>query len=410
MNYQINYFRPTLVQYVLVVITIFFSTRASNLANSPIALLIVDFLIISYCYLKRIRFSKYFYLLIIVILVYCLLIFLKFQIFTPLFYIRVLSLFMTGFIVLYLVNVNFIPIFVKVVYFVSILGLPFYFLGFFYYYPLLNFARFLSDIFSLNSNLSLEIDYSNFLIYTVRPYEERFRNSGFMWEPGAFGVITCIALYFNLFLTRFRLTKESSVLILSSLSTLSTTAFLMLSFISIFYIININRYLSILIFPVFLVIGLFLWDQDFMGPKIQELSSDPNEKLETFYNSKSQTGTQSLGRFAGLIYNFEGVKISPIFGIGSHEEILYKRSNVYLYSTNGLGQFMMTFGFVGLFLYLYTIYNSTLILSNFYGYKGFWTLFGILIVGGFSFLVVMSPIYSSILFISPIFSRALSEE
>jgi len=384
----------------LVFCVIVFSTRASDLANSPIALLSICLFIVIYSYLIGNKFSSVFFNLIIILLLYFTLLFLKFKEFTPLFYARILAIFVLGYAVVFFTKEKFILIYGKIVSFLALVSLPFFILGI-YSHPLLyRIGANLSEALFLDSQLSTQIDYRHFLIFTVRPIEEKFRNSGFMWEPGGFSVVCCIALYFNLFKSGFKINRWSIILIISILTTQSTTGYLLLLVVGLFYLINRKARISIYFFPVFILVGFYFWQLDFMGDKIIDLSSEADEKLEVFYESKSHTGTQSLGRFAGLIYNLEGVKLSPIFGIGSHEDILYSRNQVYLYSTNGVGHFLMTFGYLGLFIFLFYLYKSSVRLSKYYNYKGGWTFFIILLISGFSFPFFMTPIFCSFIFLS----------
>ena len=393
------------ISNVLVIFVIYFSTKGSDLANNPIASLSISLLFIFYTYYVGIKFPKTFYYLISSLWLYFTLLFIKFNEFTPLFYSRVFSIFVLGYIALFLTKDRFIPIYIKIVTYLSFVSVVFYILGIYSYSTLFSIGDFLSNSLLLKSELSSQIEYRNLLIYTIRPFEERFRNSGFMWEPGSFSVVIGLALYLNLALSKFKLNRTAIILFITLLTTQSTTGYVILMLNTLFYLINKKVNIKMYLTPLLILCGIYLWQLDFMGKKIQELSSDPDEKLEIFYDSKSNTGAQSLGRFAGLIYNLEGVKLSPIFGIGSHEEVLYSRSQIYLYSTNGIGQFLMTFGYLGLFFFLITMYVACKNLSAYYSYKGGWTLFIVLLVGGFSFLVFMSPIFCTILFFSSVFKN-----
>jgi hypothetical protein len=190
--------KTTLFSKFLVFCVIFFSTRGSDIANSPIALFSISLFIVLYSYLIGIKFSSVFFNLIIILLLYFTLLFIKFNEFTPLFYARTLSTFLIGYVVVFLTKGKFISIFIKIVSSLSVVSIPFFILGIFSHSLLFWIGDNLSESLFLDSQLSSQIDYRNFLIYTIRPIEERFRNPGFMWEPGAFSVICSIALYFNL--------------------------------------------------------------------------------------------------------------------------------------------------------------------------------------------------------------------
>src|SRR5690606_563550 len=82
-----------------------------------------------------------------------------------------------------------------------------------------------------------------------------FRSSSIFWEPGAFSIYICLALYFELFVIKNKSLKRIIVLILSLITTFSTTGYIVFMFMIVIFLfkkqkfnyINHLRFLTLLI-------------------------------------------------------------------------------------------------------------------------------------------------------------------
>ncbi len=103
---------------------------------------------------------------------------------------------------------------------------------------------------------------------------QAFRNSGFMWEPGAFGGIVIFMLYYYWFKNGFKIDVKSIILVIAIVSTFSTAAYIALFFSMILFIsknAQLRRNpLVIIILLILVVVGSinFYYSSDFMSEKI----------------------------------------------------------------------------------------------------------------------------------------------
>ena len=88
----------------------------------------------------------------------------------------------------------------------------------------------------------------------------QYRNSGFMWEPAAFGAVLAWAMLINLFIYRFKINSHLIILLIASLTTFSIGAYIYLSILAFVYIIKNfgNKHAFGFLFLILLVILMSL--------------------------------------------------------------------------------------------------------------------------------------------------------
>lgn len=69
---------------------------------------------------------------------------------------------------------------------------------------------------------------------------EAFRNSGFMWEPGAYSCILIFLLYYHWFTNGIKLDVKTVIIIIAPLTTFSTAGYLSLFFAVILFLLSNN--------------------------------------------------------------------------------------------------------------------------------------------------------------------------
>jgi hypothetical protein len=196
--------------------------------------------------------------------------------------------------------------------------------------------------------------YTNALFFTYTQGFHDFSNSGFVWEPGAFGCFLVLTLMFHFFLTKFKYDKVTVLLIIANITTFSTTNYLgllVLIFLSYRYKVpKINIYVLILV-PAIILAFIFI---PFLGNKIvdtyKEDLRDLNRLkiLERYYHHNRME--IPLNRFSSMwhIINTFGDKL--ILGVSNkYNDVLNKSYTVNI--SNGVFDFIAKFGVVGL-LYL----------------------------------------------------------
>lgn len=214
----------------------------------------------------------------------------------------------------------------------------------------------------------------NFLCYARVPesfqyshfaYLFPFRNSSHFWEPAVFSAYLLLAIVF-LGLTRDKFDKRRyrnifAVLVITLLTTMSTAGYLLLPLCLLFHLRGIQltarhvpKMLGLaLIFALFCVVAYHL---DFVGEKIRVL----HQKV-----AYREQGWQ-FTRFGGLVFDFEYIKRRPFFGWGtSHTTrfMLHGGDSIGAMG-NGLADFTVKFGLIGLVTVLTCIWAGTYQLTN----------------------------------------------
>lgn len=199
--------------------------------------------------------------------------------------------------------------------------------------------------------------YTNFIIFSFTKGRHDYRNSGFVWEPGAYGCFLILALFFNLLKTKFKFDRNSIILIIGILTTFSTTdyfALLILFFLAYRYRVpKLNLWVLVMI-PGFALLVIFV---PFLGDKIAAIYTDDMDGLKhlreiSIYHLKHNEQIP-LNRFASMSYIWDNVGSNLILGLSNkYDEILNKVYNVNI--SNGIFDFLAKFGLTGLVFLIYT--------------------------------------------------------
>ncbi len=204
----------------------------------------------------------------------------------------------------------------------------------------------------------LKDGYTNFLVFTYVKIHA-IRNSGFSWEPGAFGFFLNIALLLHLLRNKFTFDKNAMWLGFAIITTLSTTSYIAFLVIVFFYFRGNGVKFSKLIFfivPVALVLALQV---PFLINKISYIYASDSadmqriEFLSTWYYKHG--GQVPLNRFSSMIYLCQLFGANMIWGVSNIFEDtvpILKTINI----SNGIFEFMAKFGLIGLTFYLSRCY------------------------------------------------------
>lgn len=299
--------------------------------------------------LKKIRINKSILPLSIIVLLWCLLILWKYNsnsIFSNLgLIVRVYY----AFFVLCILKKEFIPYFLKGSYTLSILSLPFYFLG-------VAFPQIYHVIYDLFGNSKTifatdRLDGLNFFIYTF-DLNNLHRNSGFMWEPGAFAGILLMTLVLQLIITDFKINKKVILIVLCVVTTFSAMAFLGLYLILIFLLCKANLKYKI----VYGFLGLFLvfygLNSSFIFDKIQK------QYEKNFVTMEIEESVPIPDRILSFRYDLEQFKRHPLIGTGLNSSNRFQNFSIYSGSSVGFSDYMVKFGIYGIFFLLFNLLNT----------------------------------------------------
>jgi hypothetical protein len=193
-------------------------------------------------------------------------------------------------------------------------------------------------------------------IHTVVTTSEWWRNSGMMWEPGAFQGIINLAI----FLTPADVLRAPHnrlklwVMIVALLTTFSTTGYLVLFLTALYKIAESSsgRIAKAILFTVIVAgTGFAVTEVEFLGAKIVHQASG------SILNKDF-----SPDRFGALMFDLHYIEKSPLFGNGFHESTRYadhpELIGRALGHGNGLSNFTASLGFVGLAIYCYGLLSS----------------------------------------------------
>jgi hypothetical protein len=194
---------------------------------------------------------------------------------------------------------------------------------------------------------------ASLVIFTVKS-NALVRNSGFMWEPGAFAAFLVLAILFAFVSSGFKVNRKIGILILALITTLSTMGYLVSVLIILLYVLNTK---SRKLFPLYILFFLAFFfyvvlTQDFLAAKILLEYENSEDVIFNAYNN-ADYDFLSLGRIGSLKMDLQDLARYPLFGNGGNIEQLSNPGTRFqkVNRTNGLSGYLVTFGIVG-FLYL----------------------------------------------------------
>tara|TARA_B100001057_G_scaffold193971_1_gene194797 strand:+ start:4898 stop:6085 length:1188 start_codon:yes stop_codon:yes gene_type:complete len=247
---------------------------------------------------------------------------------------------------------NFSKIYIKIIYYISLISLFFYFL-----YIVTEFK------FGIQLNA---ISTHNFFYHYKLEGLNYFRNSGPFWEPGAFAGYLVLALF--LILRDFNKIDKKIFLFISLtlITTLSTTGYIAYFLIliilllkkKIIYFDNKRFYGPIFILIIIFFLGMYFYNEfDFLKNKI-------NLQIEA---SQYQLKNYQSNRIGNFLYDLQFIKINPFYGLSANIDIrnLYDplASDIIFNQGNALSGFTVRFGLIGIFTVLtffcYAVFKST---------------------------------------------------
>lgn len=258
---------------------------------------------------------------------------------------------LVSFLICVVMKEKLLAYFVKVMVHLTILSLVFYALQLLS--PATMYKLFATLNFPTGNNIP---GYTNALFFTYTQGFHELTNSGFVWEPGAFGCFLVITLMFHFYLNKFKYDNVTVLLIIANITTFSTTNYLgllVLIFLSYRYRVpKINIYVLILV-PAIIVALIFI---PFLGDKIIETYDEDMRDLnrlgvlKAYYHHIHMD--IPLNRFSSLVHIINSFGNKLILGVSNrYNDVLNKQYPINI--SNGVGDFIAKFGVVGLIFLLY---------------------------------------------------------
>jgi hypothetical protein len=221
------------------------------------------------------------------------------------------------------------------------------------------------------------------------------RNCGYAWEPGAFAVYICLAIFINLFCTDSDKNKKQRLwfLVIALLSTQSTTGYLIFIVIILFYFLNTNLKIVLLFLPFLTVALVFVATLPFMSKKVIDLIDETKNVNVLIERTIGLEGEFTPQRFTSLVITLKDFQNNPLFGLGPHREDSW---TVKLYSNisaiSGIGELLAGFGLTGFLFFIIFSFRSSVLFSKKFNYKGKILLFLIILFISISYSIIFLPL------------------
>jgi hypothetical protein len=268
---------------------------------------------------------------------------------------------------------------------------------------------------SLSGNLFPDIPYASNGLYTFhqKSLVEAFpRNAGFTWEPGPFASFIGLAIFVHIIRNRVRIKekKRLGVFIVALITTQSTTGFLILLIIILWYAwakYN-SKIIRLISLPVASILVVLLF---YNVPWLQEkVLVDSSQSIDEIISNARITGdSYAPGRLVGMQLRWEDFKNYPIAGFGGNIQLQFgylSEGNV-ISAINGLGNIIGRYGAIGGIIFLISLFKLGLLLSEIHRFNG-WLITPIIItIIGYSFGIIESPIVITFLLFPYFFSNQL---
>ena len=242
----------------------------------------------------------------------------------------------------------------------------------------------------------------NAILYSVQPSEKALlhnislpRNCGFAWEPGAFAVYLCLALFINLFYPNrdAAVKKRFLVLLFALLSTQSTTGYVIFMLIISFYLINKKLQKVLIFLPVLVVTLIFISSLPFMKDKIIEYIAEADRINYIVELSIGRETAVNPQRFASFKIAFIDFMDNPVLGLAAHrEETWTYKIGANVSPISGIGNLMAQFGIIGFLFFIILTVKSSFVFSRYYKYNGHFLLFFIIILVSVSYTLIFLPL------------------
>lgn len=186
------------------------------------------------------------------------------------------------------------------------------------------------------------------------------RNCGFMWEPGAYSCVLVFMLVYYLQLTEYKIDKKVLILVVAILSTFSTSGYLALFVISLFFILKnrtLKRKYALFIVPIVI---LFLWgglsfyrSNDFMKGKVDDYIERGVESSEWEFEDQHRIRITRLGM---MLISLENAVHKPWGeGVVKSNYILDKYGDVD--GSSSLAYLLLFWGWIGPIFLFYSLYK-----------------------------------------------------
>ena len=401
--------RVSFYDYFFVLLLILFAGRgnqffaSASLNDNPAGILLLVIFTFILAMKWQIVFNKNFYLLILCLFIYFIAVTIKYGEFRPTIFLTYFFIFFIVYAAVKALKFNLFAVYEQIIYFLAIISLFMWtmqtILG---GDTLYSYVRLIPSIETF-SNVSTRA--LNIIVYSVQPTSISLlygipipRNCGYTWEPGAFAVYLCLAIFINLFFTKAERNNKIHfwILVLALLSTQSTTGYIIFLVIIFYYFLNKSKSLLILAMPLVIIILISLFSLPFMSNKIIEVFKQVQEEDILISRSVMEAASYAPGRFLSFTIAFKDFLDNPILGLGTvSEESWTYRIGASISTISGIGNLLAQFGIVGFLFFIILTVRSSIFFAERFKYKGKLLLFILIISISVSYSIIILPMVMS---------------
>lgn len=221
------------------------------------------------------------------------------------------------------------------------------------------------------------------------------RNCGYAWEPGAFSIYLCLAIFINLFIIKpDNKSKVRFWILLSALvTTQSTTGFSIFILIMLYFYANKKMKIVLLALPIIITAMIYIFSLPFMGDKIEETIDETSNMDMIIESSIDKEETENPQRFVSFMIGFQNFLNNPILGIeGGEKEGWTENIGANVAIISGLGKLISQNGIIGLLFFFISSLKSSSFFSEKFNYKGKAFLFVIILFISISYTIIFEPL------------------
>lgn len=209
------------------------------------------------------------------------------------------------------------------------------------------------------------VGFKYLVVFLVNP-GGLLRNSGFAWEPAAFGGSLAWAILFNLYLNKFNLNRRLFILFFTSLTTFSVGTFAYLGVLLLLFLYERRELKALYLFILMVILMITLIRVPFINNQIQAMYTKVENEPENIERSLAgEVKPTSVSRIAGFYVNISYFIKRPLgYGFAERSPALSMLGS----SPNGLMHILVRWGIIGIISFVYASYKLMLLLKHmFYG-------------------------------------------
>ena len=379
-----------ILHWIMMFVLIHMSSGASTIALSDLALAIFSVATLVLFLMRKLRFDKPFLVFTWIYIVILAFYFMNFGWVNFTASIRIYLKIIYAYATIKIVGYYFFQYFSDIVAKLAMISLPLFLIQYFLPDQMMAWNGFLEFIIPQVPKGGYE--YANSLVFTVNPWGLE-RNSGFMWEPGAFAAMLSVAMFINLIVHRSKLNRDLLIMLIAMFTTFSTTGYLLIMLLGLFYLLNKPTTHIAIGTPILIILAIAVYSHPEVSEKIANRISNSGHSIESAENYEGESNGISVGRFGSLLLDMDDLQKQPILGFGLQATERISGRYADLVRANGFSDYLVKFGILGMVFLIFALSKSFSILRAEFGGRAY-------ILGT---LIILTLSFSNPLLVSPLF-------